>query len=337
MNAYDSVVAMLRERLAEDEPGTSILVTRRGEIVLEFYCGLADLATGERLTAGHRMGIASMSKQFTGMAILFLCDAGKVTLDDAIIDYFPDLPAAAAGVTIRQALSHTSGFPELTQNSQFMTDIGQPHTVAQILDYGFSGPFRSLPGEKFLYNNTGYTLAVALVERLTGMGFAQFINERILAPLGMIDTYVCDYSHDAIDAVPRYEPTEYGFKPAIAMHFSNLIGGGSMVSTVRDLAKWGNALLTGKGLPFNYVELWRPNQLANGESTAYGLGLGVDELDGVPYTYHPGQGSGMDAINAIFPSYELTINIVRNLSSPRHPAKEISDRIARAFLAEAVV
>jgi CubicO group peptidase (beta-lactamase class C family) len=290
------------------------------------------LESGEALNAAHQLGVASLSKQFTGMAVLFLCAERKLDLADEVSTYFPDLPLGGRIISLRQCLSHTSGLPELTQNEQFMADINQPHTVAQIIDYGFSGEFRSEPGERFIYNNTGYILAVALIEKMSGMRFSQFVEERIFVPLEMGASYICDFWRNADGAVQRYEPADGGYKKAIEMHFSNLIGGGSMVSNVRDMAKWGNALLTGDHLPPNYREMWVSNPLSNGEPTYYGLGMGIDSLEGELYYYHPGMGSGMNSIHVIYPDHHLNIHVIRNVSTPKHNSKEISEMIARGLL-----
>ena len=332
MNTEKTIEENLQSLCADDEPGMSILVSQQGQTILETYAGLANLETGEPLTAAHQLGIASLSKQLTGMAVLFLCAEGKLDLDETTTTYFPDLPLAGRTISLRQLLSHTSGLPELTQNPQFMADINQPHTVAQIIDYAFAGEFRSEPGAQFIYNNTGYILAVALIERMSGMRFSHYLQNKIFAPLAMDQTFACDFWQDADEAVQRYEPTDNGYKIAIDMHFSNLIGGGSLVSNVTDLAKWGNALLTGRHLPPNYQTLWSPNYLANGDPIEYGLGMGIDNLDGERYFYHPGMGSGMNSINVIYPDHNLTINVIRNVSTPKHTSKEISEMIARMLL-----
>lgn len=332
MNTEKTIEANLQSLCADDEPGMSILVTQHGQTILETYAGLANVETGEPLTATHQLGIASLSKQFTGMAVLFLCAEGKLDLDETTTTYFPDLPLGGRTISLRQLLSHTSGLPELTQNPQFMADINQPHTIAQIIDYAFAGEFRSEPGEQFIYNNTGYILAVALIEKISSMALSQFLQTKIFAPLAMGQTVCCDFWQDADAAIQRYEPTDTGYKKAIDMHFSNLIGGGSLVSNVTDLAKWDEALLTGRQLPPNYQELWSPNKLSNGESTDYGLGMGIDNLDGERYFYHPGMGSGMNSINVIYPEHKLAINVIRNVSTPKHTSKEISEMIARSLL-----
>ena len=112
------------------------------------------------------------------------------------------------------------------------------------------------------------------------------------------------------------------------MDFSNLIGGGGIISNAQDINKWNEALLTGHGLPQNYQELWNPILLNNGESNNYGLGMGVSSHQGYPFYYHPGMGSGMNSINLIFPDQSLGVVIIRNVSKPKYSSVQIALTIA---------
>ena len=314
----------LSEKLTDNEPGTAIIITQGDDIIYDAYFGLANVENEEKLHAGHVMGIASMSKQFTGMAVLCLAQDGKLNLDDDISEHLSGLPLGERKITIRRLLSHTSGLPELTQNDEFMNQIDKAHSVAQIIDVGLNGKFRSEPGERYIYCNTAYTLAVALIEKLSGMNYADFMKERVFIPLQMNDTYAADFEHDALTAVPRYVADSTGYKRAITMHFSNLIGGGGIISNVQDMAKWNMALVSGKNLPANYRLLWEPVLLNSGESTNYGLGMGISEINGETFYYHPGMGSGMNSINLIFPERKMTITVIRNISAPSVSSKDIA-------------
>ncbi|MDA3904789.1 MAG: serine hydrolase [Bacteroidales bacterium] len=324
---HSDLVAMI----TDNEPGAEVIITHSNEIIFEEYYGLANVNTGEKLNAEHVMGIASMSKQFTGMAILFLVDEEKLRLKDDISDYFPDLPLQGRKINIKQLLSHISGLPELTQNNEFMDAINHPHTIEQIIEMAFKGEFRSETGEKFLYCNTGYTIATALIEKLSGMKYAEFLKERIFDPLKMENTYACDFENDAISAVQRHTTDSISYQKAIEMHFSNLIGGGGIISNASDMAKWGMALLSGEKLPKNYQKLWEPILLNSGESIEYGLGMGISDFEGKRFYYHPGMGSGMNSINLIFPNYDLTITVIRNISKPKHSSLEIALLAAKYF------
>ncbi len=298
---------------------------------------MADLSASEKLNHNHMMAIASMSKQFLGMAVIILEKQGKLNTDDEILKYFPDLPIRGRKITIKQLLSHTSGLPELTKIDEFMNSISLAHTVDQIIEMGLKGNFRSEPGEKFIYCNTGYTIAAALIEKISGMSFSSFLKQNIFDPLGMKKTYSCDFENDANNAVQRYVPDSSGFKNAREMHFSNLIGGGGIVSNARDLSEWGMALLSGNKLPETYPKLWKPVLLNSGESTEYGFGMGKNEYEGISYYYHPGMGDGMNSINMVFPDQKISITVIRNVSSPKVSSKEIALLAARYLFKESSI
>lgn len=307
----------LEQMITDKEPGLSVIVTYKNDIIFENYYGYANLLKNDKLNANHVLGIASMSKQFTGMAALCLVEQGKLDLTKDISAYFPELPIQGRKITIKQLMTHTSGLPELTQNTEFMDNISQRHKVNEIVKMGLKGEFRSEPGEKWMYCNTGYTITVALIEKLSGMNFSEFLQKNIFDPLEMKNTYCPDYNHDADTATPRYFQDTTGYVDATVMHFSNLIGGGSIISNVQDMAKWNKALLTGNHLPENYKSIFDPILLNNGENTDYGLGLGKSDHNGRTFYYHPGQGDGMNAINLIFPDEEVSITVIRNMSKPK--------------------
>ena len=312
----EKIDSVLKDKTGLKEPGLSIIITHEDKIIFEKYYGYADINKNEKLNSQHVLGIASMSKQFTGMAVLFLVEEGKLNLDDDIKDYLPDLPLGNRKITVRQLLSHTCGLPEITRNNEFMDNIAEKHTIHEIIDVAFKNDFTANPGEKWQYCNTGYIITAALVEKHSGQSFANYLRDKIFATLNMYNTYACDYSQDALNAVPRYFPDSTGYKEATKMHFSNLIGGGSIISNVEDMAKWGIALISGDKLPLNYQEIWKSNVLNSGEPTGYGLGMGQNSYKNKSYYYHPGMGDGMNSVNLIFPEDKITISIIRNVSKP---------------------
>ena len=307
----------LSKEIGFKEPGLSVIITQNDKIVFEKYYGYADLQKNERLGSEHVLGIASMTKQFTGMVTLFLVEEGKLKLDDDIRKYFTNLPVGDKKITIKQLLSHTSGLPEITQNSEFMDNIAERHKINEIIDLAFKGPFTGEPGVRYKYCNTGYIIMAALIEKLSGQNYSSFLQNKIFGPLQMNNTYSCDYNQDADNAVQRYFPDSTGYVNATVMHFSNLIGGGAVVSNVRDMAKWGIALNSGDHLPRNYKTIWESNVLNTGEETGYGLGMGNNEHHGKSYYYHPGMGDGMNSVNLIFPDDKVSITVIRNMSSPK--------------------
>ncbi|MEE4257228.1 MAG: serine hydrolase domain-containing protein [Bacteroidales bacterium] len=319
LEKIDSVLTTL---IPGVEPGLSIAITIGDQIVFERYYGFANIPEKEKLDASHVLGIASMSKQFTGMAVLFLEEEGKLDLGDDIKKYLPDLPLDGRDITIAQLLSHTSGLPEITRNDHFMSSIVEKHTISGIIDMAFEGDFTAYPGEEWRYCNTGYTIIAALIEELSNKRFSAYLQDRIFGPLEMKSTYACDYEHDADNAVQRYIPDSSAYIHAAVMHFSNLIGGGSVVSNIHDMAIWGIALTSGNKLPPNFQTIWKSNKLNSGEETGYGLGMGTNSIEGKTYYYHPGMGDGMNSVNLIFPQEKISITVIRNVSTPEVKSME---------------
>jgi CubicO group peptidase (beta-lactamase class C family) len=322
--ALDSLNIFLKENIKDTDPGAAILIKQDGETVYENYRGMANRQKGEKLTSKTTMGIASMSKQFEGMAVLILVNQGKLSLDDYINTYLKDLPIDNRKITIKQLLTHVSGLPEITQNEKFMNSLDKPRSVDEILSIALKDTMRHEVGEKYMYCNTGYTIIVKLIEQITGQSYHDFLAENILNPLGMKNTYSCDKNHNALDIASRYKQDSTGFHDAVKVHFSNLIGGGGIISNVRDMGIWADALLSGIGLPKNYKEMWNTTILNNGNDTQYGLGMGTSKADGDLFYYHPGQGSGMNAINLIFPESNISITVIRNVSKPKTSSAEIA-------------
>jgi len=322
----------MRRLISDTEPGAAVVATKNGKIVFHGYYGLADLENKRKVNAGDLFCIASLSKHFTGVAVLVLAEDGKLKLDDEITKYFPKLPVGERKITIRRLLSHTSGLPELTQIDSFMSEIDEPHSPEQIIGFMTQGEFRSEPGEKFIYNNTGYTITVALIEKLSGMTYAQFLRKKIFKKLSMNSTFAADIKNPGNNAVKRYEKDETGYKPAQKLHLSNLIGGGSIITNIEDMALWGNTLITGKYMPNNLSNLWKPILLSNGESTDYGLGLGISEFKNHKICYHPGQGDGMDSFGLLFSDKKIYVAVMRNMSKPVSSSRYIAFRVAEYVL-----
>jgi len=314
----------LLQKIDQDGAGLSVIITHKDQVIFENYYGYANIEKKEKLNANHVLGIASMSKQFLGMATLFLVDEGNIDLDKDIKEYLPNLAIGDRKIKIRQLLSHTSGLPELTQNDEFMNNIATKHSVKEIIDIGLKGPYRSEVGERYIYCNTGYTIATALIEQVSGMDFASYLKKKIFVPLQMSHAYSCDYNQDADNAVQRYSPDSVGYKKAQVMHFSNLIGGGAIVTNVQDMSKWCMALLSGKNLPPNYQKIWEPNMLNSGESFSYGLGMGSSTFQNRTFYYHPGMGDGMNSVDLIFPEEEISITVIRNVFPPKLSSNDVA-------------
>lgn len=315
IRAFDKV---LMEKLDGDEAGFSMLITHGNRIIYEKYHGYADIDNKEKLNKDHILGIASMSKQFLGMLVVQMVNENKIDLYEDIKTYLPDLPTGDRKITVKQLLSHTNGLPELTQNDIFMNSFSEKHSIDEIIDIAFLQEFRDEPGEKYQYNNTGYTIVTKLMETVNNASYASLLQKYIFAPLKMEHTHTGDDELVTDNlVVPRYYPHEEGYVPATKLHFSNMIGGGSILSNVRDMAKWNRALLTGQNLPVNHQMIWDPVILNNGDTVTYGLGMGQNMINGHYFYYHPGTGDGMNAVNLVFPEEKISIVVIQNVHPPK--------------------
>ena len=275
-------------------PGCAVGVSREGKVLLTRGYGMADLETGTPITAATIFESGSVAKQFTATAILLLAQEGKLNLDDPARKYVPELPEYDQPITIRHLLTHTSGLREW---SSLVAAAGWPrgsraHTQAELLDMVFRQKALNYPvGEHYSYTNTGYALAMTIVERVSGKSFQAFTRERIFQPLGMTHTHWRD---DFTRLVPgraqAYSREDDGWH--LNMPFENVVGPGGLLTTVGDWLTWNDALSTGKLGRALVDSLTRRMRLNNGREIQYARGLMVLNYRGLREISHSGSTAG---------------------------------------------
>ena len=221
-------------------PGCAVGVSLKGTSVLEKALGMADLEHGVPIRPDTIFEAGSLSKQFTAAAILLLARDGKLSLDDQVRNYIPELPDYGAPLTIRHMLNHTSG---LRDWGGVAAIAGWPrttrvHTHAHVLDIVSRQRALNFPsGTRYSYSNTGYNLAAIIVSRVSGQPFAEFTRARIFVPLGMTRTsWRDDYTRIVKDRAIAYSDESGGF--STEMPFENVHGNGGLLTTVGDLLRW---------------------------------------------------------------------------------------------------
>jgi CubicO group peptidase (beta-lactamase class C family) len=235
----------------------SALVAENGKVVYEGAFGMANMEWGIPNAPDTKFRLGSITKQFTSMLILQLVEQGKIKLDGKLSDYLPDYRKDVGDkVTIHHLLTHTSGIPSYTGLPNFLAEVSRdPYKVADFVKKYASGDLEFEPGSKFAYNNSGYFLLGAIIERVTGRPYEQVLKENILDPAGMKNT---GYDHhDTI--IPKraagYAKTPDGYTNAPYLDMSIPYAAGSMYSTVEDLYVWDQALYTDKLLSAHSKEL----------------------------------------------------------------------------------
>ena len=320
-------------------PGCAVGVSQDGRPLLSRAYGIADLEHNVPITTETVFEPGSVSKQFTAAATILLALDGKLSLDDDVRKYIPELPDYGDPITARHLLNHTSGLRDWGR----IAEIGgwprttREHTHKHMLD--IASRQRSLnyrPGEYYSYTNTGYNLQAVLVERVSGMSFAEFSRVRLFEPLGMTRTeWRDDFRRIVKDRAVAYSPTrDGGFR--MNMPFENVHGNGGLLTTVGDLLRFTHNLETGAlGGPAFIGEMHRQGILNSGRQISYASGLSVGEYRGVREIQHGGSTAGYRAFLARYPDRGVAVAVMCNVTNAG--AGQRAHEVADLYLGDAVM
>ena len=294
-------------------PSASIAIVKDGQIAYVKAYGEAKLDPNTPATPEMRYSIGSISKQFTAAAVLLLQEQGKLSLDDKVGKYLPDLTRANE-VTIRQLLSHTSGYQDYWPQDYVMPMMLQPVTSQKIMDLWARKPLDFEPGTKWQYSNTNYVIAGVIVEKVARMPLLQFLQQKIFKPLHMNSVTDTDQ-----ERLPQSDPVGYlryalgPPRPAPKEGKGWLFAAGELAMTAEDLAKWDISIIDQKVLkPASYQLLGTDVELKSGVATQYGLGVTVNSQGGRRVISHGGEVSGFTAQNTVFPDEKVAIVVLTN-------------------------
>lgn len=303
--------AVVRDDVDKGEFMGAVLVARDGEILFDKGYGSANLEWKIANDGDTKFRLGSVTKQFTGVAILLLQERGKLTLDAPVKTYLPDAPAAWDKITVRHLLTHSSGIPNFTSFPDYGSTKTLPATHATLIARFRDKPLDFAPGEKFSYSNSGYVLLSAMIEKLSGQSYAEFVAANLFKPLGMADTGYDSHAMILPRRAAGYAPAKDG--PVNTDYISMTIpqGAGALYSTTRDLLKWQRGLYGGK--------LLKPASLATFRTpykSGYALGVGVQSADGVTTIEHGGGIEGFNTSLAYDPDRKITVVVLGNLNGP---------------------
>ena len=292
-------------------PSASVAVVLDGKLAYARAVGYAGLSPRRAADAGTRYAIGSISKQFTAAALLLLQEEGRLSLDDKVAKYFPEL-TRAGDISLRQLLSHTSGYEDYAPQDYIIPEWLKPVTPRQILDGWARKPLNFEPGERWQYSNTNYVIAASIFEKVSGRPLMAFLKERIFAPLDMQSAgSLTSAGPDDALAYTRYAlgPPRPAKREAQGWYF----GAGELSMTPSDLARWDIAFLQKKILSEkSYQEFTREVRLSGGGATRYALGLMLRDAAGAPAITHGGEVSGFLASNTVIPSRNGAVIVVSN-------------------------
>ncbi|MEO8142088.1 MAG: serine hydrolase domain-containing protein, partial [Sphingomicrobium sp.] len=269
---------LLADAYAATGPGAAVIVTENGKTVYATGRGLADVERKIAITPETRFRLGSITKQFTAAAIMKLVEQGKVSLDDPLSKYLPDYPAPGASATVRQLLNHSSGVMAYTAIPGWMVEAKteKAYTTEQLIAEFKNLPSPSKPGEKWSYNNSGYVLLGAVLEKVTAKPWDQAVADLVTVPLKLASIRSGIGADGTPGMAKGYTQGDKAPKLAQKIHMSVPHGAGALIGTVGDLAAWGNALHNGKLLaPASYAAMTGPTKTADGTTTPYGFGLEI--------------------------------------------------------------
>ena len=293
-------------------PSASVAVVKNGRLAYANAYGAAQLEPRTAARPDMRYAIGSISKQFTAVAILLLQQDGKLKLDDPVSRFIPGLTRGNE-VTVRQLLSHTSGYQDFWAQDYLMPTMVKSTTPQAIADQWAKKPLDFDPGSRWQYSNTNYTLAGMVVEKASGMPFFQFVRTRILQPAGLTSAADFDASPRAVNATGYIRYGLGPLRPAPDAGSGWMWAAGELAMTAKDLATWDiNLIRHGLLTPASYRELEREIVLNNGAGTGYALGLDVSMNGGRFMIEHSGEVSGFTAENMVFPEDSAAIVVLTN-------------------------
>ncbi len=325
----EQIATTVRRTLAEDgTPSASIAIVLDGKLAYAAAFGDAILSPHAPATTQTRYQLASLSKSITAAALLLLEQDGKLSLDDHVARWLPDLTQADR-VTVRELLEHTAGYPDHYPQTYPAGPRTRPTTPDTILAEWAHHPLLFTPGKDFHYSNLNYVIAGRIAEKVAGEPLFAYLRKRMFGPLGMASTMDLDEitpaSPDVATGYARHALAPRQAAPAEGRGWS--FGAGQVVTTATDLARWDEAFLAGTLLmPAQAREEVSAPQLASGQQSEYALGLYVSQTGGRTIYSHVGQGLGFLAVNRIYPSERAAVVVLTNDSSALAFA-HIADRI----------
>lgn len=292
----------------------SVLVARRGEILLNRGYGFADRQKQIRNAADTTFRIASITKQFTATAILLLQARGKLNVQDRACNYLPTCPPGWRTITLHQLLTHTSGIPSYKDLEGYPAFRATPAAPSDLMNTFSDLPLAFAPGSQYSYSNSGYVVLGRIIETVAGTTFEGFVEDNILAPLGMSDAGVLDLPANLALGYAN----SFDLQPAATSDPSVEYAAGGLYSTAEDLYRFDRALFSGDLLPPALLDrmVTAYEFIPDSGGLSYGYGCQVKDMDGHRLVGHSGLLEGYSAMNMYFPDDQVAVILLENQRNP---------------------
>ena len=322
----DDIDTLMRA-YAGDGPGAAVLVLKNGEPLARRSYGYANLELHERVTPATSFRLASVSKQFTGAAVLQLVEGGKLVLADSVRKWLPSLPDVTAPITIRHLLTHTSGLIDYEDVITTATS-GQLHDADVLTLLEDQTQLYFEPGSSYRYSNSGYALLALIVEKVSGQSFAQFLAARIFEPLQMQGTVAYEAGRSTVKhRAFGYSESDGRWTRTDQSQTSAVLGDGGIYSSIDDLAKWDAALYDERLLTAASLQAaFTPATRTDDPNVDYGFGWRITGET----LWHSGETIGFRNVIVRYPQQRLTVIMLTNRNDPEPYATALE--IAKHYL-----
>lgn len=313
---------------ATHTPAVSVAVLRGADTLVMKGYGDASIGARRAATASTVYRIGSITKQFTSAAIMRLAERGKLSIDDPMSKYLPDVPTHGRTITIRRLLNHTSGVHNYTAEAAWRPRWAEDMTPREIVAFVDHDSLDFTPGDAWSYSNTGYVLLGMIIEKVTGEPYATYLQHDLFTPLGLRQTSYCPSRPTDPSFADGYSSQGGTVKPAEFLSMTQPFSAGALCSTVRDLVIWQRALAGGRVVNANsYALMTTPDTLNDGKRLTYGFGLSVGRLGAHRSIGHSGGVNGFTTASMYFPDDSVNVAVFSN--SDRGP-DPLALNIARA-------
>ncbi len=317
---------LLNEKLKANTTGAVVLISEKGKPTYRKAFGLANLELNVKMTPENRIEIGSMTKQFTAVSILMLVEQGKISLEDEITKFIPDYPTHGQKITVHHLLNHTSGIKSYTRIKKLFAVARNDMTPLELINFFKNEPVDFNPGEKYKYNNSGYIILGYIIEKISGLSYAEFIQQHIFDKLSMKNSTYNSQSKLIKNRASGYH-NRNGYQNAMFISYTLPYAAGSLTSTVDDLNLWQQALITNKLLRKEILQKAYTNYtLNNGEKINYGYGWNIKTINNEVSYEHGGSIFGYKSMGVYIPSKGTYVVILTNCDciSPTQLTRDIT-------------
>ena len=331
MQTNDSLIetidTLVKETFPATEPGATAIVVKDGKTIYRAGQGIANLELGVPVEPDMVFRVGSITKQFTAVAILMLAEEGKLALNDPITKFLPDYPTHDHLITVEHLLTHTSGIKSYTSMAEWMPLWRKDFSVQELIGFFKYQPMEFAPGKRWSYNNSAYCLLGAIIEKVSGLIYEGFLQQRIFDCLGMKQTYYDSPARIIPRRAAGYDKGPDGYANAEYLSMTQPYAAGALGSTVDDLARWDAALYTEQLLKQETLQrAFVSYRLLDGTVTDYGYGWALSNYAGHRLVEHGGGIHGFRTFMIRMPEDRVMVAVLSNNGgkSPELPAFKIA-------------